>query len=463
MKRCLRNSGQSLLESLLLTGLVATIVIIAMTTPDGVLEQVQNALKDYYNRAVEALVGQDNPFTPSPLNAKMKAGPLKAIGDGNPQPVDGGWCAPGVCVNGVQELVCACPRPAFGGANCQGAPFQPCGGTQPTPPPGSGKIYQMGPSGDPMDYSWVCPPGTTEQGGVCTFCAPDCVGKNCGDDGCGGECGTCDADSGESCVSNVCQLCEPNCIGRVCGPDPVCGQDCGPLCAPGFSCNTDGQCVTGCIPDCGTRMCGSDGCGGECGVNKCSPGQYCLAGECVDDCVPYCAGTCGSDGCGGTCECPSNEVCCSTGANGCSIGSCVDRDFCCPPDRSCGPDLCGEGTCGTGCDDTTEVCFGAGGTGPTTCYGGSDECQADTDPDPYDYETTESRPVYGCAETQVECCPGLFVTFYSCDQTGTEYVRRTCPSETHEGGDITNPCQAGMSCMSDCNGSCPVSSCPVCS
>jgi hypothetical protein len=70
-------------------------------------------------------------------------------------------------------------------------------------------------------------------------CTPDCTGKNCGDDGCGGSCGTCSG--GETCVSGVC---------------------------------------TGCTPDCAGKNCGDDGCGGSCG--SCSGGQVCNSGTCED-------------------------------------------------------------------------------------------------------------------------------------------------------------------------------------
>jgi len=43
---------------------------------------------------------------------------------------------------------------------------------------------------------WVC------LSGQCEYCEPDCVGKQCGNDGCGGECGTCGP--GTVCANNVC-------------------------------------------------------------------------------------------------------------------------------------------------------------------------------------------------------------------------------------------------------------------
>jgi hypothetical protein len=72
--------------------------------------------------------------------------------------------------------------------------------------------------------------------GVCE-CLPTCVDQECGGDGCGGQCGLCDA--GTSCVFGQCQ-CAPICGGLECGPDS-CGGSCG-LCDVGLACDA-GFCV----------------------------------------------------------------------------------------------------------------------------------------------------------------------------------------------------------------------------
>ncbi|MEK7136815.1 MAG: peptidoglycan DD-metalloendopeptidase family protein, partial [Patescibacteria group bacterium] len=92
---------------------------------------------------------------------------------------------------------------------------------------------------------------------------PDCVGKQCGPDGCGGTCGECFTDQ----VCNAqyqCAQCPSSmdCDSRECGPDPVCGESCGD-CTPPTACDTNGSCI--CIPDCTDKLCGEDdGCGGGC-------------------------------------------------------------------------------------------------------------------------------------------------------------------------------------------------------
>ncbi len=170
-------------------------------------------------------------------------------------------------------------------------------------------------------------------------CQPECEGRQCGDDRCGGSCGTCP--HGPCSPYGTC--CSPSCDGRKCGPDG-CGGVCG-TCPSGQTCSSTGFCVPiipPCVPDCKNKECGADGCGGSCG--SCSPGSICtLEGKCCKrDCVGK---TCGSDGCGGTCgACASGQVC--------ADGKCCTKT--CGPNAQCGSDGCG-GICGT-CPQQTPVC-----------------------------------------------------------------------------------------------------------
>jgi hypothetical protein len=108
--------------------------------------------------------------------------------------------------------------------------------------------------------------------GECVACLPACDGMECGDDGCGGLCGTCLGNQ-ESCQDGQC-LCTPACTGKECGPDGCTGT-CGECTGPQQMC-IDGQCQ--CQPACDGMECGDDGCGGSCG--QCNPGQFCIAGQC---------------------------------------------------------------------------------------------------------------------------------------------------------------------------------------
>ena len=62
-------------------------------------------------------------------------------------------------------------------------------------------------------------------------CEPACDGQTCGDDGCGGSCGTCTAP--DTCVGSNC--CTPECTDLVRGDDG-CGRSCGD-CAAGEQCS----------------------------------------------------------------------------------------------------------------------------------------------------------------------------------------------------------------------------------
>jgi hypothetical protein len=58
------------------------------------------------------------------------------------------------------------------------------------------------------------------------------------------------------------------CLGRTCGDDG-CGGSCG-TCANGTTCSADGSCVGACVPSCTGKACGeSDGCGGVCAASMC--------------------------------------------------------------------------------------------------------------------------------------------------------------------------------------------------
>jgi hypothetical protein len=74
-------------------------------------------------------------------------------------------------------------------------------------------------------------------------CAPDCTGRQCGDDGCGGSCGQCftleGAPKDELCTpEGTCPVC--GCGTKVCGFD-LCGSPCG-QCPTDYTCNDQGTC-----------------------------------------------------------------------------------------------------------------------------------------------------------------------------------------------------------------------------
>ncbi|MFC1611552.1 PKD domain-containing protein [Myxococcota bacterium] len=167
---------------------------------------------------------------------------------------------------------------------------------------------------------------------VAAACTPDCVGKDCGDDGCGGSCGPC--------------------------TDPF-------VCASG-SC----ECPAGlaqCGGNCVDLQASNDHCG-ECD-NACDTGAVCTLGTCSLTCGDT---TCDSDenceNCPSDCPTSTDEVCCSGvlhAGDCCDNQDCTDPDTCvgwlCLPPSTCETDADGDhygvgASCaGPDCDDTDPV------------------------------------------------------------------------------------------------------------
>lgn len=166
-----------------------------------------------------------------------------------------------------------------------------------------------------------------------TECRPFCDGKQCGEDGCGGVCGSHygGCESGLVCQQGSC-VCVPSCAGKVCGGDG-CGGECPNGCvAQGsiYQCiESPPNNVCACIPDCTGKACGSDGCGAQCadtcGANeRCNESNQCepIPDECVSDCG---ARQCGRDPvCQRFCPLASDGQCSEAG------DSCSSQGTCCP-------------------------------------------------------------------------------------------------------------------------------------
>ena len=142
-----------------------------------------------------------------------------------------------------------------------------------------------------------CPAGYHSiDGETCIVdCNPitNCLGKQCGDDGCGGTCLPGCESFGPAFLCNASQLCEECtqvCGARECGEEPngcgTCGE-CNLLYNDSYNCNTDTYLCEMCTPDCTDIECGIslNHCG-FCGPN---PDGSCLipTDECIDGiCVP---------------------------------------------------------------------------------------------------------------------------------------------------------------------------------
>lgn len=164
-----------------------------------------------------------------------------------------------------------------------------------------------------------CPSNYICQNQICVNpnCIPTCINSNgktkiCGDNGCGGSCGSCPVNETCSVDGTECMPCRPNCEGKVCGSDGCTGS-CG-TCPTNETCSVDGTKCIGCTPNCGSRTCGDDGCGGQCGTGSgpggCASNCFnCNNGFCQP--IPACQGiTCGTDACGNNCgTCQSGYTC----------------------------------------------------------------------------------------------------------------------------------------------------------
>ena len=256
--------------------------------------------------------------------------------------------------------------------------------------------------------------------GMCV-CIPICNDKECGSDGCTGNCGTCPL-ANDVCLDGIC-VCEPGCDGKECGADG-CGSNCG-LCPLVQDVCVAGMCV--CEPECEGKECGIDGCGGTCGTCV-GQQEVCIYGAC--ECVPACDGKdCGSDGCNGSCgTCPlDNDVCESgvctcepdcllkeCGPDGCagSCGTCEAGALCTPSKKCETPGInCGDGDCkdgdGEDCDNCQQDCG---------------DCCGDEICQPYFLETCESCAA-DCEFCAEQCDDGNTVDWDGCtDSQASEFV-----------------------------------------
>lgn len=114
----------------------------------------------------------------------------------------------------------------------------------------------------------TCSRGCNPSTNTCISCTPNCGGKSCGDDGCGGICGICNTSPTKICQNSTTLRTYDSvgtCSGSSCTysySDTNCAYGC------------DNSHCTSCTPNCTNRECGDDSCGGDCG--PCDNGDLCL-------------------------------------------------------------------------------------------------------------------------------------------------------------------------------------------
>jgi hypothetical protein len=243
-------------------------------------------------------------------------------------------------------------------------------------------------------------------------CIPNCSGKCCGEDDCGGTClDNCstgyecnpdkcvcettgcqtDADCNKTqcCIGNPKTCTDMSCGALECGPDPVCGKECGP-CPAGEICNDDGVCeigtagscpagqecvqvgasgAMGCvippdtIPDTNQTDCAESGCDGNYAC-------YCQDQDCdASICIEMCG------------ECPASLNCCELwpgGPMGCLTADCTGFPAD-PPACSESTPCQGNAACycvGGNCDDA--ICIDNCSVDHDPCQNGDTRCSGDT-------------------------------------------------------------------------------------
>ena len=215
---------------------------------------------------------------------------LQSVPDCRPQERADGRCDPGCgncssglqCIDGVCSDACENLGPLGCCAGnvaymCWGGDLHQSDCSQPSTPFGSptGTARGLGFRVECRTTAIGSGCGVNEAGvdtNFCPWCLPDCAGKNCGPDLCGGTCGTCGP--GEKCLDGTCipETCCEGLEGQKCGWDEACSIHCGGC--PGCSaCGENGECLGLCACDCVSPGCHDDGCGGLCGL--CPPGMWC--------------------------------------------------------------------------------------------------------------------------------------------------------------------------------------------
>ncbi|NOZ87938.1 MAG: LamG domain-containing protein [Deltaproteobacteria bacterium] len=413
-----------------------------------------------------------------------------------------GTCMPPTCeglCGGRSDGDCWCDPGCLDKRDCCPDMCEFCGDQVPACPKDCGDSICDKDAGENCINCFVdCPCGDGEKcGAEGECCAPDCSGKECGNDGCGGSCGTCKGDDAE-CINGICE-CEPDCEGKECGDDG-CGNSCGAcgsdltcsragLCAEPGSClgSCGGQAPSGCMCDdkcmergdcCPDRCdhcqdlvtcstCGNGNCDKDKGENcdncaadcSCATGEKCYNGMC---CIPGCKGReCGDDGCGGSCgECGQGSICdafegkCTSGLGcapsdepgclGCKCEPCVcsQRPECCTVswDQQC-VQLCGA-FCGG--------CGGLDGCGDGTCSQDQGETCSNCPADCGCNQGQECTPLAGCCTPK---CEGK-----DCGPDGCGGVCGKC----EQGLCISGRCRSGPGCSVSSSPGCDGCACEEC-
>ena len=320
--------------------------------------------------------------------------------------------------------------------------------------------------------SWVCDGYTDCAGGEdeAGCCTPNCAGKDCGSDGCGGSCGSCSGSTpycssgscvectsnvhcayNEDCISNNC-VCTDTCSskGYECGYHTICGstENCGTCSPPKPYCTPSGTCVK-CLFDYNCKnynWCSGDGwyAAETCWNNVCVGGFYTSCGSI------YQTG-------GDTYYCQRDSRSCSGGACVNDGWSSINQGQICSQTNYCSGDgyyagkKCNAGACSSAYGYTACGTIYQTGGDPNYCQADYRSCNSATATCQNDGWTNINQGLI-CSQTAYCLGDGY-------------YAGKKCSSGACSGYDYT-PC-ADASCFSDGDGTysqktdstCPSTSC----
>lgn len=275
-----------------------------------------------------------------------------------------------------------------------------------------------------------------------TVCTPACdAPKNCGDDGCGGSCGSCQ--STEQCsAAGVCEpktVCTPDCTGKACGDDDGCntGKCTGTCATAGEVCDSTDYTCKPCTPTCDPAAvcgdmdsCNSAKCTGTCAIQgqTCNATTFVCEGVVQNDCTGK---NCGEVGTDGTTKCN---------------GPCADANFICDGDPNW---YCKDNTCTIDC--ANKACGdqdGCGGQCIGTCATAGNICDAAT-------YTCIPDPCTGATCGQVVnnyICLGTCANAAEECRIAADGQSASCVACNASGADVGQPCadQAACKCGNNC-------------
>lgn len=262
---------------------------------------------------------------------------------------------------------------------------------------------------DAVDANEPPPADIVADGGEDAVCAPNCLEKNCGDDGCGGSCGDCPGGefcSDGTCLPDACDPCELWSTGPYCTPTQPCAvdSDC-PATASNYAytceagtcvfhvndCQNDAQCLEWCLQT------AADPADCEKMVHVCQITEFC--GESMAFCIQHTP-------CNTTTDCPAPDF---LMAYVCEDGLCQSQVRPCASDAQC-LQWCQEsayGPLGT-CETTILECR------PLPCMPGVNQCVMLT---------------LGTCVSDADCLPDNYAQTYQCVDGYCEGELRHCSSD----------------------------------